>query len=168
MNKVLCQPPCPNTISLLSQLQKNYLGSLLKIKILGPHPLTFLCRSQVGLKNVFFFLKISNAQHKRYRRLYGRKQFSFSIVHPLPVSAQRQLLSPLSCMLLWTESQHALTYRHATGVVGGVGGMLHGPFCNWLLLLSLVSSRSFSSSSSRALKGSFPASRKSSTGDSGA
>lgn len=118
MNKVLCQPPCPNTISLLSRLQKNYLGSLLKIKILGPHPLTFLCRSQVGLKNVFFFLKINNAQHKKYRRLYGKKQFSFSIVYPFPVSAQRQLLSPLFCMLLRTESQHALTYRHATSVVG--------------------------------------------------
>lgn len=61
-----------------AELAANHLGNLLKIKIIGPYPSAFPHRSKVGLKNMFFFLKISNAQYKRYRRLYGKKQCSLS------------------------------------------------------------------------------------------
>lgn len=72
VNKVLPWPPCQDFTSALPQipllrialswLQKNHLGNLLTIKVIGPHPLTFPCRSKVGLKNMFFVLKISNAR----------------------------------------------------------------------------------------------------------
>lgn len=102
-----------------SWLQKNYLGSLLKIKI-GPHPLTFPCRSKVGLKNVFFFLKISNAQHKRCRRLYGKKQLSLSIVHPFPVSFP-EAATFTNFLHVVADLESACIYRHACVVGWEVG-----------------------------------------------
>lgn len=86
----------PNAISLPSWLRKNHLGNLLKINIIGLHPLTFPCRSKVGLGMCFSFsfFKISTTQYKKYtRRLYGEKQFFLSsVLHPLSFLSQRQLL----------------------------------------------------------------------------
>lgn len=125
---------CPNAACLLGCLQKSYLGNLLKMKIIEPHPLTFPCRSNMKLKNMYFFLlKNKQCMVKRCRKLYGERNSLSSILHPFSFPFQRQSLLQVFCVLFWTYTLYLQTHMY-----GGVGhAVLHLAFVALQHLLNI-------------------------------